>query len=82
MKVTQVYSIVNEAVKQALGETAVTVNDATWIQTGNSVLNSSDDACKDKFMGALFDQIGKIILFRGVDHRGGRTCGCQYGHVG
>ena len=73
MKVTQVYSIVNEAVKQALGETAVAVNDATWIQTGNSVLNSSDDACKDKFMGALFDQIGKIIVSNRAYNGGIRT---------
>lgn len=58
---TQIYTIVNEVAKQAMGTTAITVVDNTGlIALGDAVLGS--DATKNNFINALTDRIGRTIV--------------------
>lgn len=57
----QVYSIVNEVAKQAMGTDAISVIDNTGlVALGNTVLGS--DATKNNFINALTDRIGRTIV--------------------
>lgn len=59
--VSQIYSIVNEASKQALGREAITVKDVTsFIALGNQILSS--DTNKDAFYQSLADRIGRVYV--------------------
>lgn len=58
---TQIYSIVNEVAKQAMGSTAIAVVDnAGLVALGNTVLGS--DTTKNNFINALTDRIGRTIV--------------------
>lgn len=58
---TQIYSIVNEVAKQAIGSSAIAVVDnAGLIALGNTVLGS--DTTKNNFINALTDRIGRTIV--------------------
>lgn len=57
----QIYTIVNEVSKQAMGSSAIAVVDNTGlIALGNTVLGS--DATKNNFVNALTDRIGRTIV--------------------
>lgn len=57
----QIYSIVNEVAKQAMGSSAIKVVDNTGlIALGNTVLGS--DTTKNNFINALTDRIGRTIV--------------------
>lgn len=57
----QIYAIVNEVAKQAMGSSAIEVVDNTGlIALGNAVLGS--DATKNNFINALTDRIGRTIV--------------------
>lgn len=57
----QIYTIVNEVAKQAMGIDAIAVIDNTGlIALGNTVLGS--DATKNNFVNALTDRIGRTIV--------------------
>lgn len=57
----QIYTIVNSLGRQTMGETAVTVTDATsMLSLGNDIL--STDKTLDAFVGKLADRIGKTII--------------------
>lgn len=57
----QIYTIVNEVAKQAIGSSAIAVVDNTGlIALGNTVLGS--DVTKNNFINALTDRIGRTIV--------------------
>lgn len=57
----QIYTIVNEVAKQAMGSTAIAVVDNSGlVALGNTVLGS--DATKNNFINALTDRIGRTIV--------------------
>lgn len=57
----QIYTLVNEAVSQALGSTEISVLDAqSLVTTGNIVLNSNDNT--ESFLNVLPQRIGKTIF--------------------
>lgn len=57
----QIYTIVNEVAKQAMGTDAITVIDNTGlVALGNTVLGS--DSTKNNFINALTDRIGRTIV--------------------
>lgn len=57
----QIYSIVNEVAKQAMGTDAIKVIDnAGLVALGNTVLGG--DATKNNFINALTDRIGRTIV--------------------
>lgn len=57
----QIYAIVNEVAKQAMGTDAIAVIDnAGLVALGNTVLGS--DATKNNFINALTDRIGRTIV--------------------
>ncbi len=57
----QIYTIVNEVAKQAMGNKAIAVIDNTGlIALGNTVLGS--DSTKNNFVNALTDRIGRTIV--------------------
>lgn len=57
----QIYTIVNDVAKQAMGSSAITVIDnAGLIALGNTVLGS--DSTKNNFINALTDRIGRTIV--------------------
>lgn len=57
----QIYSIVNEVAKQAMGSSAIAVVDNTGlVALGNTVLGS--DTTKNNFINALTDRIGRTIV--------------------
>lgn len=57
----QIYSIVNEVAKQAMGSTAIAVVDNTGlVALGNTVLGSNDTV--NNFINALTDRIGRTIV--------------------
>lgn len=57
----QIFSIVNEVAKQAMGSSAIAVVDnAGLIALGNTVLGS--DSTKNNFINALTDRIGRTIV--------------------
>lgn len=65
MNVKQVYSLINEVSKQAFGDKAVAIVDATgFVSLGDYVLDS--DTTKDKFLNTLVDRIARTV----VDNRG------------
>lgn len=58
---TQIYSIVNEVAKQAMGSGDIAVVDnAGLVALGNTVLGS--DTTKNNFINALTDRIGRTIV--------------------
>lgn len=58
---TQIYSIVNEVAKQAMGSSEIAVVDnAGLVALGNTVLGS--DTTKNNFINALTDRIGRTIV--------------------
>lgn len=58
---TQIYSIVNEVAKQAMGSSAIEVVDnAGLVALGTTVLGS--DNTKNNFINALTDRIGRTIV--------------------
>lgn len=58
---TQIYSIVNEVAKQAMGSSTIAVVDnAGLVALGNTVLGS--DTTKNNFINALTDRIGRTIV--------------------
>ena len=59
--VKQIYTIVNEAAKQAWGESALAVIDtASFISLGDKVLSSTTDT--EVFLNSLVDRIGRTIF--------------------
>lgn len=57
----QIYTIVNEVAKQAMGTDSIAVVDNTGlVALGNTVLGS--DATKNNFINALTDRIGRTIV--------------------
>lgn len=70
MQVNQIYALVNDVVKQAFGEKAVTATDLTGlIAMGNSVLSSETNV--DAFNHALIDRIGRVVISSRVYSREG-----------
>ena len=64
MKITQVYEFVNDATKEALGETVVLNEDLSNIVTvGEAVFNAN---AMDKYVKALVNRIGKTIFVNRV----------------
>ena len=60
MKITQVYSIVNDATKSVLGETAIVSEDLSdVVSIGEQIANAN---LYDKFVGALLNRIAKDIF--------------------
>lgn len=58
---TQIYSIVNEVAKQAMGSSAIAVVDNSGlVALGNTILGS--DTTKNNFINALTDRIGRTIV--------------------
>ena len=63
MKINQVYTVLNEAIKEAYGEKAVTVKDtAGLVAVGQSLLDYSNKDRLDVFMNKLVDRIGKTVI--------------------
>lgn len=61
LSANQIYSIVNDVAKQAMGSSAIAVVDnAGLIALGNTVLGSNDT--KNNFINALTDRIGRTIV--------------------
>lgn len=59
--VNQIYAMVNDSAKEALGERSITVKDtATLVSLGDKVLSSSTD--KEAFYNALTDRIGRTAI--------------------
>ena len=61
MNTEQIYSVVNGAAQQALGQTAIAAIDtASFVSLGNTVLSSQTNT--EAFMNALCQRIGKTII--------------------
>lgn len=59
--VTQIYQLVNDAAKEALGSKAIEVKDTTsLVSLGDQVLSSSDN--RDLYLGKLCDRIGRTAV--------------------
>lgn len=59
--VNQIYSLVNDSAKEAIGGTAITAKDTgTLVSLGNQVLSSTEN--KDAFYKALTDRIGRTVI--------------------
>ena len=59
--VNQIYSLVNDSAKEAIGASAITVKDTgTLVSLGNQVLSSTEN--KDAFYKALTDRIGRTVI--------------------
>ena len=59
--INQIYTMVNDAAAEALGDQAITVKDtASLVSLGDTVLSSKDN--KDAFYGALVDRIGRTAI--------------------
>ena len=59
--VNQIYSMVNDAAKEALGTQAITAKDTgTLVSLGDVVLSSDDN--KEQFYKALVDRIGRTVI--------------------
>lgn len=56
----QIYEIVNSITQQALGNTAVTVTDATFVSVGKTILSSETNI--DAFYKTLVDRIGRTVI--------------------
>lgn len=67
MKVTQEYAVINSLARQAFGQAAPTITDATGLRTfGTMVLSTEQNM--DKFIGAFLDRI-RSTRFRTLDLR-------------
>lgn len=61
MNVKQVYKILNDVAKSAMGENAINIEStADIVSLGKEVLNSSTTT--DKFLNALVDRIGRTVV--------------------
>lgn len=61
MDTNQIYSIVNDAIAQTLGESALAVNDtASLVAMGNAILSSSTNT--ECFIDTLIQRIGRTIV--------------------
>ena len=59
--VNQIYLLVNDSAKEAIGATAITAKDTgTLVSLGNQVLSSTEN--KDAFYKALTDRIGRTVI--------------------
>ena len=59
--VNQIYLLVNDSAKEAIGGTAITAKDTgTLVSLGNQVLSSTQN--KDAFYKALTDRIGRTVI--------------------
>ena len=59
--VNQIYLLVNDSAKEAIGSKAITVKDTgTLVSLGNQVLSSTEN--KDAFYKALTDRIGRTVI--------------------
>lgn len=59
--VNQIFQLVNDAAKEALGSQAITVkNTTTLVSLGDQVLSS--DATRDLYLGKLCDRIGRTAI--------------------
>lgn len=64
MEVTQVYSLVNQATKEALGETAVVAEDlSNIVDIGEAIFNAN---AVDRYVKALVNHIGKVVFVNRV----------------
>lgn len=60
-KVEQIYTLINEVAKQALGTSAITVADtSTLVALGDEVISSNKNT--DAFLNTLVDRIGKTVF--------------------
>lgn len=60
MNVKQIYQIVNDATKMAIGETAVLAEDlSNLVDVGNALFNAN---AVDNYVKALVDRIGKVVF--------------------
>lgn len=60
MEVKQIYEFVNNATKEAIGESAVVKEDlSNIVDVGTAVLNAN---AYDRYVGSLVNQIGKVIF--------------------
>ena len=59
--VNQIYLLVNDSAKEAIGSKAITVKDTgTLVSLGNQVLSNTEN--KDAFYKALTDRIGRTVI--------------------
>lgn len=59
MEVTQVYNLVNDALKESVGDSALIQSDyGNIIDSGNAIF---DNNSFDKFTGRLIDKVGKVV---------------------
>ena len=59
--VNQIYLLVNDSAKEAIGSSAITVKDTgTLVSLGDQVLSSTEN--KDAFYKALTDRIGRTVI--------------------
>ena len=60
MEVKQVYQLLNDVVKETMGETAVVQEDLTGlVELGDTITNAIG---YDKYVKALVNHIGKVIF--------------------
>ena len=60
-KVSQIYDLVNQTAKEAMGEQAITVKDvSSLIALGDSVLASNTDT--ENFLNTLVDRIARTVF--------------------
>lgn len=83
--INQIYSLINNANKQAWGANALqVVDERSLIAMGDYVLNSGNSASLDVWTGSLVDQISKIIFVNRplrVDNLGLSRDASQWGAV-
>lgn len=58
--VQQIYEVVNSLLSQSLGDKAIEVTDASWVNVGKLVLSTEDNI--DAFYKTLVDRIGRTVL--------------------
>lgn len=64
MEVTQVFSLVNQATKEALGESAVVLEDlSNIVDIGEQIFNAN---AVDRYVKALVNHIGKVVFVNRV----------------
>lgn len=83
MEVNQIYSLVNDAVTETLGESALLQSDlSNLVDVGAAIFNASSF---DKFTGKLVDKVGKVVFvarkYSGVLGDVLRRDGWEYGAV-
>ena len=82
MQITQVYALVNDALKETLGETTVVAEDlSNVVDMGDAVFNAN---AMDKYVESLVNHIGRVI-FVNRKYEGGAPSvlmdGWEYGSV-